>query len=110
MVDGVSPVEAVKLIGSDALLIDVREDDEWAAGHAPEALHFPMSRLQERVGELPVDRTLVCVCHVGMRSAAVAAALNRSGWRAVNLEGGMSAWESAGLPVVDGNGDPGVIG
>jgi rhodanese-related sulfurtransferase len=48
----------------------------------------------------PADRQIVCVCHVGARSAVVAAALRNAGWDAVNLAGGMDAWERAGLPVV----------
>jgi rhodanese-related sulfurtransferase len=99
-VPGVSTAEAVELVSSGAVLLDVREDFEWAAGHAPEARHIPMSALGERVGELPKEPTIVCVCAVGARSAAVAGALNRSGWTAVNLTGGMDAWLAAGLPVV----------
>src|SRR5262249_5592893 len=63
-----------------------------------EAVHMAMSRIAREFGTLPTDRTIVCVCHVGARSAAVAAALNEAGWHAVNLEGGMAAWEAAGLP------------
>ena len=101
--------QALELVRADAVLVDVREDHEWVAGHAPQAVHVPMSRLSEEVGRLPQDRTLVCVCHVGARSAAVAAALNRVGWTAINLEGGMEAWAAAGLPVVDDAGSPGVV-
>jgi len=105
----VSVTEALDLIRTDAVLVDVREDHEWAAGHAPQATHVPMSRLSEQVGRLPQDRTIVCVCHVGARSAAVAAALNRVGFDAINLAGGMEAWAAAGLPVVDDSGRPGVV-
>ena len=93
-----------------AVLLDVREPFEWDAGHAPEAVHVPMSQLSERARELPTDRTIVCICHVGGRSAAVADALNRAGWDAVNVAGGMEAWAAAGLPVVDAAGAPGVVG
>jgi rhodanese-related sulfurtransferase len=95
----VSAAEARELVAAGAMLLDVREDDEWAAGHAPEATHVPMSQLNARVDEVPNDRLVVCVCHVGARSAAVADALNRAGWQAVNLAGGMNAWAAAGLPV-----------
>jgi rhodanese-related sulfurtransferase len=105
----VTATEALELVRADAILVDVREDHEWVAGHAPQATHVPMSRLSEEVGRLPQDRTLVCVCHVGARSAAVAAALNRVGWTAINLDGGMEAWAAAGLPVVDEAGRPGVV-
>jgi rhodanese-related sulfurtransferase len=96
----VSATEAVTLVEQGAVLLDVRELDEWEAGRAPQAVHLPMSQLQARAGEIPTDRTIVCVCHVGGRSAMVADALNRNGWEAVNLTGGMDAWASAGLPVV----------
>jgi rhodanese-related sulfurtransferase len=108
-VRGVAVSEARELLEADAVLLDVREDDEWAAGHAPGALHMAMSRISREFGTLPTDRTIVCVCHVGARSAAVAAALNQAGWQAVNLDGGMAAWESAGLPVVDDDGRAGYV-
>jgi rhodanese-related sulfurtransferase len=98
--------EAVK---GGAFLLDVREDFEWKQGHAPDAAHISMSELGARVGELPTDRTIVCVCHIGGRSAMAADALNRGGWKAVNVVGGMDAWQRAGLPVVDDDGQPGSI-
>jgi rhodanese-related sulfurtransferase len=103
----VSPTEAVELVNGGAILLDVRERDEWDAGHAPQATHLAMSELNARVGELPQDVRLVCVCHLGGRSSMVADALNRSGWQATNLAGGMRAWQAAGLPVVNAAGDPG---
>lgn len=74
------------------ILLDVREPDEWDAGHAPQARSLPMSQLSERITELPHDTQIICVCHLGGRSAAVSAALNRAGFDAVNLTGGMAAW------------------
>jgi rhodanese-related sulfurtransferase len=114
LMDGNAPTEisaahARELVAADAVLLDVREDHEWVAGHAPEAAHMPMSQIAERVAELPADKTIVCVCHVGARSAMVAAALNRAGWKALNLTGGMEAWAAAGLPVVDTEGRAGQI-
>jgi rhodanese-related sulfurtransferase len=108
-VPSVSVVEALELVRSNAILLDVREDDEWAAGHASEAIHMPMSRILQQASSLPRDRTIVCVCHVGVRSAAVAAALNRAGWNALNVAGGMDAWVAAGLPLVDHGGRPGFV-
>jgi rhodanese-related sulfurtransferase len=96
----VSATDAVALVADGALLLDVREQDEWLAGHAPQAEHLPMSRIRHDYERLPTDRRIVCVCHVGARSAAVAAALRDAGWDAVNLTGGMDAWQAAGLPVV----------
>jgi rhodanese-related sulfurtransferase len=95
-----SPSDARQLVAAGALLLDVREDDEWAAGHAPEATHLPMSRLGASVSELPKDRLIVCVCHVGARSATVAGALENAGYTTANLTGGMDAWIADGLPVV----------
>ncbi|HEU5033990.1 MAG TPA: rhodanese-like domain-containing protein [Mycobacteriales bacterium] len=92
----------MRLIDAGAMLLDVREDDEWLAGHAPQAEHMAMSRIQQDHQRLPRDRQIVCVCHVGGRSAVVAEALNEAGWDAVNLAGGMVAWERSGLPIVAG--------
>ena len=98
----VAAADVPGLLRGGAILLDVREDDEWADGHAPEAIHLPMGQLSQRAGELPKDRTIVCVCHLGGRSARVAQALNGAGWQALNLTGGMQAWMRAGLPVVGG--------
>jgi DMSO/TMAO reductase YedYZ molybdopterin-dependent catalytic subunit/rhodanese-related sulfurtransferase/glyoxylase-like metal-dependent hydrolase (beta-lactamase superfamily II) len=100
---------AKALIDRGALLLDVREPDEWDAQHAPGALFIPMGRVSARLHELPRDRQIVVVCRSGGRSAAVTASLRRSGFEAVNLTGGMCAWAAAGLPVVSGGGDPGMV-
>ena len=97
----VSPTEAQQLVDGGALLLDVREDHEWQAGHAPQATHLPMSRIGAEVSALPTDRLIVCVCHVGARSAAVAEALTNAGFSAANLVGGMDAWAAQGFPVVN---------
>ena len=89
-----------------ALLLDVREPDEWAAGHAPQAVHIPMADLPERVRELPTDTVIACVCLVGGRSARAASLLEQLGYQAVNVAGGMRAWDDAGLPLVSDVGDP----
>jgi rhodanese-related sulfurtransferase len=107
--DQVSASQALELLDSGAMLLDVREQHEWDAGHAPQAQLLPMSELAGRVAELPTDVPIVCICHVGSRSAAVAAALNRAGWQAINLTGGMLAWQAAGLPIVDQTGAPGYV-
>ena len=87
-------------VPADAVLVDVRELDEWEAGHAPEALHIPLGELTERVGELAeADRVLV-VCHSGVRSARATAWLVQNGYDARNVDGGMVDWARAGLPVV----------
>lgn len=105
----VDPAAARRLIESGAYLLDVREDDEWSAGHAPEAVHVAMGTVPDRHAELPTDRTVVCICRVGGRSGSVAAALAGAGYDVRNVDGGMLAWEAAGYPVVSASGDPGRV-
>jgi len=105
----VDPDQAVALIADGAFLLDVREPDEWLAGHAPEAHHVPLGDLEDRYGELPTDHVIVCVCRGGGRSARAAAALAAVGLQTINLAGGMRAWESSGLPVVADGGTGTVI-
>ena len=108
MID-IDPVEADRLVADGALMVDVREDDEWAAGHAPEAVHLPMGQVVDRIDELPVERTIVCMCRVGGRSGSVALHLAGSGYDVRNIAGGMQAWAAQGLPVVDASGHPGRV-
>ena len=100
----VTPAEAAALLEDGAVLLDVREAHEWRAGHAPKARHIPLAALATRMRELPERRTLVTVCHSGMRSARAAVLLARSGREVVNLRGGMMAWRRAGLPLVTPSG------
>lgn len=102
--------DAQHLLGEGAVLLDVREPDEWEAGHAPDAVWIPMGQVHDRRGELAADRRLVVACRVGGRSAAITDVLTAYGFDAVNLEGGMRAWAAAGLPVVvDARGAPGTV-
>lgn len=105
----IDPAAARLLLESGAFLLDVREDDEWSAGHAPEAVHVAMGSVAERQAELPTDRTVVCICRVGGRSGSVATALAGAGYDVRNVDGGMLAWEAAGYPVVSGSGDAGRV-
>ena len=90
------------------LLLDVREMGEFVEVRAPGAALIPTSAFMTRVGDLPTDRPLLVVCHVGGRSAAVVGYLIRAGRTdVVNVAGGMDAWERAGLPVRRGPLDPG---
>ena len=91
----------------EVLLVDVREDDEWAAGRAPTAVHAPMSRLRQDT--LPKDRQVLVICRVGGRSAAVAEALDQLGYDVADVTGGMLSWSAAGLPVVREGGAPGTV-
>jgi rhodanese-related sulfurtransferase len=92
-----------------ALLLDVREYDEWMAGHAPTARHIPMSELPGRVAELAGDAQIVCVCRSGGRSAQVTEWLRRQGFDALNMTGGMSRWAAMGHPVVNHAGHAGTV-
>jgi rhodanese-related sulfurtransferase len=84
----------------ERVLLDVREDDEWNAGHAPDAVHVPMTELAARLDELPDAAPLYVICRSGGRSARVTEYLNANGWDAVNVAGGMSGWERSGRPLV----------
>jgi rhodanese-related sulfurtransferase len=88
-------------------LLDVREPDEWAAGHAPEAHHLPMMEVPARMGEVPTDTEVVVVCRSGGRSGQVVSYLMDNGWDNVrNLDGGMRSWSAAGREMVSENGQP----
>jgi rhodanese-related sulfurtransferase len=104
-----SPEQARQLLDGGAILLDVREDTEWRAGHAPAARHIPLSRLPARSRHLAPRRTVITVCRSGHRSAAAAMILARQGRDVINLSGGMRAWARAGLPVVASGGRPGRI-
>ena len=80
-----------------AVLVDVREDDEWLDGHAPGALHVPLGRLTAEA--LPAGRPVYCICRSGNRSGLAVQALAAAGVDARNVSGGMQAWIAAGLPV-----------
>jgi rhodanese-related sulfurtransferase len=95
----VDPSAAARELEEGAVALDVREDDEWDAGHIAGALHVPVGELGARLAEVPKDRVIVAVCRSGNRSAHVALALARAGYRARNLAGGMKAWKRAGLPI-----------
>jgi rhodanese-related sulfurtransferase len=94
------PAMDAAAVPEDVYLLDVREADEWAAGHAPDAVHIPMSELAERAGEIPSDVEVYVICRVGSRSAQVTVALNNGGWQARNVDGGMMRWAEAGRPMV----------
>ena len=92
----------------------MREDYEWQAGHIAGARHIPMNSIPATLandpGELTPDTPIFVICAMGGRSAQVAAWLNRQGYEAVNVAGGMHAWEDAGRPMVSDTGaDPTVV-
>jgi rhodanese-related sulfurtransferase len=101
------PVPSVDPAGvpSDAVILDVREPDEWQAGHIQGALHIPLADLPARLEELPADGELVVVCRGGGRSARAVAWLGQNGYDALNLDGGMGAWSAAGREMVSETGE-----
>jgi rhodanese-related sulfurtransferase len=105
----VDAAEGRRRVEQGALLLDVREPDEWTAGHAPEAVFIPLGEVQARLDEIPTDRAIVAICRSGARSGRVTEALTAWGYDAVNLAGGMRAWAAAGLPVVTDAGTPGAV-
>ena len=104
----VHPRQAVELQRSGVILIDVREDDEWAAGHAPDAVHVPLARVREATNRFR-EHAVLTVCRSGARSGVAAKVLAAAGVDVRNVAGGMSSWSAAGLLVVRGDGSPGRI-
>ncbi|WP_375498152.1 rhodanese-like domain-containing protein [uncultured Jatrophihabitans sp.] len=104
------PAVRVEEIPADAVLLDVRENEEWAAGHIAGAVHVPMNEVPQRLsydpGPITPEATVVVICKVGGRSAQVTAWLRQQGYQAVNLEGGMLAWDAAGRPMQADGGVP----
>jgi rhodanese-related sulfurtransferase len=96
-------LELTRLINTaNALIVDVRETREYEGGRLPNAVHIPLSQLQNRGGELArhVSRPVVAYCATGNRSRSATAALARLGFTQIyNLQGGYRTWKDAGLPV-----------
>ncbi len=90
-------------------ILDVREDDEYAAGHIAGAVHVPLMQIPTRAAELDRDAEWLAVCRVGGRSLQATAYLARLGLRVSNVEGGMEAWAHAGLPFENAGGGPGRV-
>ncbi len=91
-------------VPADAWLLDVREPDEWAAGHVPGATHIPMGEVGSRAAEVPQDTDVYVICRSGARSARVTEALMGAGWQAINVGGGMQDWAAAGRPMATDSG------
>jgi len=99
----VSTLEATQLINrQDALVVDVREQAEYAQAHILNSRGLPLSQLEARIGDLEKfkDKPVIVYCATGNRSSAAAAMLRKAGFSKVsNLSGGFAAWQQAGLPV-----------
>ena len=104
----IGPEEAARRASAgDVLLLDVREPEEWKAGHASHAVHVPLGDLDPSA--VAGDRPIVAVCRSGNRSGKAAAVLSQAGMTVSNLTGGMKAWAAAGLPVVRDDGTAGDV-
>jgi rhodanese-related sulfurtransferase len=99
----ISPVEATLLINrEDAVVIDVRDQGEYAQGHVPNARHLPLADIARRSGELEKfkSRPLILCCASGARSATAIAELRKAGFEKLyNLRGGLPEWQKAGQPI-----------
>jgi rhodanese-related sulfurtransferase len=101
-VDQADTLKATRLYNDDALILDVREDKEYAAGHIPKAKHIPLGQLAGRLKELDKfkDKPVLVTCRSGHRSARACSMLKKAGFATVyNQQGGIVAWERANLPV-----------
>jgi rhodanese-related sulfurtransferase len=94
-----SVADAPSVLAAGGVVLDVREAVEVAAGSIPGAIHIPLGELIDRVGELDTTRTIACLCRSGGRSATAADFLDRHGYDAVNLAGGMLAWDGDVAPI-----------
>ena len=105
--NAVSPAEATQLINrEDAHIVDVREADEYAAGHLPDAKNIPVAKLADRIGELEKfkGKPIIVCCATGMRSNKACAELKKQGFEKLhNLAGGVDAWVGAGYPIKKGS-------
>ena len=98
------PFVAIEDMPEDAVVLDVREDDEWVHGHIDGATHIPMGDVPVRLDDLPEGEPLYVTCRSSGRSARVAAWLNANGFDAVVVAGGMGEWEALGRPMVSETG------
>jgi rhodanese-related sulfurtransferase len=89
--------------GKRPLVVDVRQPEEYRGGHIAGAKLIPLGELGQRLKELPKEREIICVCHTGSRSVPATRQLVAAGYTAINMKGGMLAWEWAKLPVKKGN-------
>ena len=90
---------AGRLTDRSVVVVDVRQPAEWRRGHIGGSINVPLPQLATRLHRLPKDATIVAVCASGHRSAVATSTLQRAGYRAENLKGGMRSWSRAGLPL-----------
>lgn len=110
--DRISPAEAyTRASAGEAVLLDVREGAEYAAGHAPDAVWVPLVRLTAGASlpEQARGRPVLAICRSGNRSQKACELLIARGIEALNVDGGMKAWAQAGLPVRNQQGGDGQV-
>ena len=98
----VRPIEAVRLMDEDTVVLDVREAQEHSSGHIKNSVHIPMSALKSRMAELEKykNRKILAYCRSGSRSNYACKLLKKSGFENVfNLSGGVMGWSSANMPL-----------
>jgi rhodanese-related sulfurtransferase len=100
----VTVAEAANGQAGGAVLVDVREPDEYVEVHAVGAQLIPLGEVVDRLDEVPRDGTVYVICRSGARSARAAEFYRANGVDAVNVAGGTLAWVDAGLPVAEGDG------
>ena len=93
----------------DVQVLDVREDDEWAAGHIDGAVHIPLGELDRRMEELDRARPILTVCRSGGRAAKAAELLGAAGLNAAVMDGGVTRWAEGQLPLTTPDGRPGHV-
>lgn len=102
----ISPTEAAaKSKNGEAVIVDVREKDEWDEGHIPDAIHMSRGTIELEIEEKVPDTNAVIICHCGGggRSALASESLQRMGYKNVrSMAGGFKAWKAAGLPTTSG--------
>ena len=101
--------EDVSPRAGELYLLDVREPVEWQAGRIAGSHPIPLGELYLRLVEVPRDRTILAVCRHGNRSEAAMRGLRTLGYTSENLEGGVTAWHRAGLPLEADGGGPGKV-
>ena len=99
MTRSLTPEDAAAAIDAGATVVDVRDADEYEAGHIAGATHIPFENLQAEAAALDQGERLILYCRTGDRSGAAVDAFAASGYDAVNIEGGLEAWAEAGQPL-----------
>lgn len=106
---GIDADEALSLVAGHAVLVDVREQDEWDAGHAPKAQHIPLASVTTTLAALPRDVPVLVICRSGRRSQSAVTSMREAGIDAYNVDGGMQGWHLSGGDVITADGDAGTV-